>query len=77
MFLVNTGNTSSGLSWSSLGEVKIVSSSPVDGTVIGSIQQTTKKEYDDIVQSANEAFRCGEWCPPQKEERLLGSLVMN
>ena len=63
--------TSSGLNWSSLGEVKIVSSSPVDGAVIGSIQQTTKKEYDDIIQSANEAFKVWRMVPAPKRGEIV------
>ena len=63
--------TSSGLNWSSLGKTKIISSSPVDGGIIGSVQQTTKKEYDTIIDSANDAFKVWRMMPAPKRGEIV------
>jgi len=63
--------TSTGLRWSSLGEKKITSSSPVDGKKIGSIQQTTKEEYENTVISACGAFRVWKMTPAPKRGEIV------
>lgn len=47
--------TSTGLQSSDSGDY-ITSYSPVDGSVIGHVSKTTREEYDNVIQKAQEAF---------------------
>ena len=51
----NAGTSIGSLSFNS-GK-KIISISPVDGKTIGTVTETTKKEYDDVILAAKKAFK--------------------
>ncbi len=63
--------TSTGLDWSSLGEQEIISSSPVDGAKIGSIKQTTKQEYENVLLCAKSAFEVWKNIPAPKRGEVV------
>ena len=63
--------TSTGLNWSSLGQQKIISSSPVDGNEIGSIQQTTREEYENVISCAESAFKVWRVVPAPKRGEIV------
>ena len=51
--------TSTGTEWLESGQEKLVSTSPADGENIGSVAATTKGEYEQIINKAQDAFK--EW----------------
>ena len=51
--------TSTGSSWMNTSGETLVSNSPVDGQVIGSVPSTDKAHYDQVIAKAQEAF--AEW----------------
>ena len=51
--------TSTGSSWMNTSGEMLVSNSPVDGQVIGSLSATDKAHYDQVIAKAQEAF--AEW----------------
>ena len=64
---VNNGS-STGSSSAGNGEI-IESKSPVDGKLIAKVTTTTKAEYDQVIESANEAFKTWRMLPaPQRGE---------
>ncbi|NJX17544.1 aldehyde dehydrogenase family protein, partial [Tamlana crocina] len=64
---VNNG-TSTGQEWFSNGEV-IDSYSPVDGALIGKVKSTTKEDYNQVIETAAEAFKTWRSMPsPQRGE---------
>jgi aldehyde dehydrogenase (NAD+) len=61
--------TSTGLESTSLSDHYIDSHSPVDGSFIGSVSVTTRREYEQVVDKAGEAFRHWRKVPaPQRGE---------
>ncbi|MEQ9164918.1 MAG: aldehyde dehydrogenase family protein, partial [Fulvivirga sp.] len=67
---VNSG-TSTGSKWlSNDGEV-ISSYSPVDGQLIGKIHATTASQYEQVVQSAAEAFKTWRLMPAPKRGEIV------
>ena len=54
----NNAGTSTGTQWYNSG-ASFASSSPVDGAVISNVNETTSKEYDQVVIKAQQAFK--EW----------------
>lgn len=61
--------TSTGLKSTSLSDHYIDSHSPVDGSFIGSVSITTRREYEHVVDKAGEAFRHWRKVPaPQRGE---------
>ena len=61
--------TSTGLESTNLFDRYIDSHSPVDGSFIGSVSVTTRREYENVVDKANEAFRHWRKVPaPQRGE---------
>ena len=60
--------TSTGSDWMS-GEGEFASYSPVDGALIGKVTNTTKEEYEQVIQTASEAFKTWRVMPaPQRGE---------
>lgn len=58
-----------GLNWSPTNGPKIDSYSPVDGALIGTINSATESDYDQVVKSAQEAFKEWRMVPaPQRGE---------
>lgn len=49
----------------------IVSSSPVDGKVIGKVSGTTKQEYEKIIRSAEDAFKVWRKVPAPKRGEIV------
>jgi aldehyde dehydrogenase (NAD+) len=62
--------TSTGLKSSDSG-VYIASYSPVDGQLIGSASQTTREEYEEVIQTAQEAFKIWREIPAPKRGELV------
>jgi aldehyde dehydrogenase (NAD+) len=69
---VSTANfgTSTGSDWSQGGD-KIDSYSPVDGTFIGSVDTTTRENYEKAIQTAHEAFLKFRMIPAPKRGELV------
>ncbi len=66
---VNNQGTSTGRQSSSKTDLQIASYSPVDGVLIASISRTTRKEYDDLIETAQQAFQFWRKYPaPQRGE---------
>ena len=63
--------TSTGLRWGDSSGLLIQSSSPVDGKKIGSVQSTTKEEYDDVVDCASTAFESWRILPAPKRGEIV------
>lgn len=67
---INSG-TSTGSKWfPNEGEV-ISSYSPVDGQLVGKIYATTEKQYEEVVQSAAEAFKTWRLMPAPKRGEIV------
>ena len=65
---INNHGTSTGLETSTSGKY-IASYSPVDGEMIGKVSKTTRKEYDALMETAQEAFLQWRMIPaPQRGE---------
>ena len=62
--------TSTGQKYLGSGDEKVISSStPIDGSHIADVTTTTRKEYDQVVESAQEAFKEWRMVPaPQRGE---------
>ncbi|HUH35212.1 MAG TPA: aldehyde dehydrogenase family protein [Moheibacter sp.] len=58
---INNG-TSTGTQWFASGEI-IESFSPVDGKLIGKVKTTTQADYDQVIASAQEAFKTWRTTP--------------
>ncbi|MFD2202165.1 aldehyde dehydrogenase family protein [Shivajiella indica] len=70
--------TSTGNEWINSGQDYIESVSPVDGVLIGKIQTTDKKSYEQIILKAQEAFKFWRKVPaPQRGEiiRQIGDAL--
>ncbi|GAC1382314.1 MAG: aldehyde dehydrogenase family protein [Ginsengibacter sp.] len=67
----NNRGTSTGVNWINVGDEKIISSSPVDGKIIGSVQVTDKKTYDQIVDNSLKAFRLWRSWPAPKRGQIV------
>ncbi|MCF8713794.1 aldehyde dehydrogenase family protein [Joostella atrarenae] len=64
----NSLGTSTGNEWFASGE-ELISTSPVDGAVIGKVKQTTAEDYEKVIKTAEGAFK--EWrkvTAPQRGE---------
>ncbi|WP_417443446.1 aldehyde dehydrogenase family protein [Joostella sp.] len=64
----NSLGTSTGNEWFTSGE-ELISTSPVDGAVIGKVKQTTAEDYEKVIKTAEGAFK--EWrkvTAPQRGE---------
>lgn len=66
---INPG-TSTGLQFSSSGEA-ITSYSPVDGQPIADITTTTRKEYEEVIATAQKAFETWRMTPAPKRGELV------
>jgi len=62
---------STGRNWSSAGDTKIDSYSPVDGTLIGSVSATTKGEYESMIAKAESAFEYWRNVPAPKRGEIV------
>lgn len=62
--------TSTGTRWMSSGHY-IQSHSPVDGSYIGSVSQTTREEYEEVIQAAREAFLQWRLVPAPKRGEIV------
>ena len=67
---VNSG-TSTGSKWLSNDGDVIPSYSPVDGQLIGKIHATTESQYEQVVQSAAEAFKTWRLMPAPKRGEIV------
>jgi aldehyde dehydrogenase (NAD+) len=63
--------TSTGLASSNLSQTYIDSYSPVDGAYIGSVSVTSRKEYDQVVAKAQEAFKVWRSVPAPKRGEIV------
>ena len=65
----NNPGVSTGSSWLRAKAGRIDSSSPVDGKLIGSVQITDDKAFDQVVEAASEAFvEWRKWPAPRRGE---------
>jgi len=65
----NAGTSTGREFMKSSSAAKIVSTTPSDGSEIGAVFETTKEEYEDVVQKSQEAFREWRMMPaPQRGE---------
>ena len=63
--------TATGLNWiESKGEI-IESYSPVDGKLIGKVQAATQDTYEQVVQTASEAFKQWRLVPAPKRGEIV------
>ncbi len=69
----NNSGTSTGKNW--IGEPgsgrQIKSYSPVDGKLIGSVDRTTKEEYEQVIKKAEEAFKVWRPIPAPKRGEVV------
>ena len=63
--------SSTGLIWMDGGGELITSTSPVDGKVIGTVESTTREQYDDILHSATDAFSVWKMTPAPKRGEIV------
>ena len=63
----NNSGAAIGAKWLTTSENQIVSTSPVDGQVIGTVTAATEKEYETCIQSAQEAFSNWRMLPQRGE----------
>ncbi len=76
---INNG-TSTGSQWFSSGAGDVQSHSPVDGKLIGSVQATTRADYEQVIATAQQAFEKWRlWPAPKRGEiiRLIGEELRN
>ncbi len=66
----NNMGTSTGVQWFSSNE-KIDSFSPTNGEFIGSVQLTTKEQYQTIIEKATEAFKTWRMVPAPKRGEIV------
>lgn len=66
----NNMGTSTGVQWFS-GNEKIDSFSPTNGDFIGSVQLTTKEQYQTIIDKATEAFKIWRMTPAPKRGEIV------
>ncbi len=62
--------TSTGSSWFGKGEL-LSSFSPVDGKLIGSVKETTKEDYEEVIQKATIAFKEWRLIPAPKRGEIV------
>lgn len=67
---VNSG-TSTGLKWVTNKEALLDSYSPVDGKLIASVRSTSKKEFEQVVQTASKAFETWRLMPAPKRGEIV------
>ena len=63
--------SSTGLIWMDGGGELITSTSPVDGRVIGTVESTKREQYDDILNSATNAFSVWKMTPAPKRGEVV------
>jgi len=63
--------TSTGLKSSATSKKYIVSTSPVDGKVIGGVSVTSRKEYDKVIATAQKAFSTWKVIPAPKRGEIV------
>lgn len=63
--------TSTGTHWMQDGKKKIDSSSPVDGSFIGTVSVTTENEYHQVIQTAEKAFQKWRIVPAPKRGEVV------
>ena len=66
-----TNGTAIGSNWLSGGGENIDSFSPVDGKKIGSISSTSKKQYEEVLQSSLDAFSSWRMVPAPKRGEIV------
>lgn len=66
----NNAGTSTGLESTDSGNY-IRSVSPVDGALIGSVSETTRQEYDQVITTAREAFKTWRLLPAPKRGEII------
>ncbi len=66
---INEG-TSTGNRWFSEGE-EIASYSPVDGALIGKVKTSTREDYEQVITSAQEAFKTWRVIPAPKRGEIV------
>lgn len=69
----NNPGTSTGTAWFGSGST-IVSSSPVDGKHIASVQTTSTEEYEKVLQTAEQAFQFWRNVPAPKRGEIVRQL---
>lgn len=62
---------STGLNWSGSANDTIISTSPVNGEVIGSIIPTTKSDYEKVMLEATQAFKVWRLIPAPKRGEII------
>jgi len=67
--------TSTGSEWLESGGEKLVSTSPADGATIGSVAITTPAEYEQIVVSAQQAFKEWRLVPAPKRGEVVRQIA--
>lgn len=67
----NHPGTSTGLNWENNQEESFVSLSPVDGKEIGRVFSTSKDNYNDVIISAQQAFKVWRVIPAPKRGEIV------
>ena len=63
--------TSTGLAWLSSGNGIIESFSPVDGSLIGTVQESTPENYHHVIEACSEAFKKWRTIPAPKRGEVV------
>jgi aldehyde dehydrogenase (NAD+) len=69
--LQKNNGTSTGLKSSASSKVYLDSYSPVDGSFIGSVSVSSKKEYEHVIQKAQSAFKVWRTIPAPKRGEIV------
>ncbi len=67
---INSGS-STGANWIKSGGEKIDSNSPVDGSLIASVEAATQETYEAVIQKADEAFKAWRLVPAPKRGEVV------
>jgi aldehyde dehydrogenase (NAD+) len=67
----DNAGTSTGRVWMQSSKTKYKSVSPVDGALIGSVYETSEKEYEEVVETAQKAYAIWRNVPAPKRGEIV------
>ena len=67
----DNAGTSTGRVWMQSSKTKYKSVSPVDGVLIGSVYETSEKEYEEVVETAQKAYAIWRNVPAPKRGEIV------
>ena len=72
----NNPGTSTGSNWLTTEGKTIKSSSPVDGKLIATVNETTQDDYEKVIKTAQEAFKSWRLIPAPKRGEIIRQIGM-